>query len=653
MTDQTYLYSQAGRFYFRRRIPKISTYISPVIVSLGVKNRQQALIKSLSLTNEFETVLDAFTYITREIPEALIHRYMQVRLKQSLYEMARHDRMVWVTGRRPASSGAQHETLKYALEALLTEGPYAPFPVEHIRAEWSIDMLKSVMALYDHEAHLLKSPAIIAQLRDEFSIATQHTPKSLEHDAQIMQAYLNSRLAALTNGPWQAPEARERSITTRPVALSPPVQAPVNQPKELAKHAQPPEKTQTTDLQALPQKTYTPGVHLISSDLTTRLLTEQFEVARLCDEPLHRSPEKEPFGIDFAGACERSIKIAQNAGTMDDKTADARRSKVKLFCLLTGIQTVTEVEQFHFRIFDQRMSEVHKTFLKSPSHFDYTWNNIQNLAHSSSDDELGRAPKTFNTYLEQVSAVIKHARSNEGAQIDPTLDPSLLRRPETRRSRQKRSAFKSNELRTLFQHPVWQGCKSTTRRHEAGDVIHKDGLFFVPMIVAYSGGRMEEIAGLTVDSIVEFDGAFGLDIRPHAERRLKNLQSNRLVPLHEHLIAQGLIKHRDRMKSKGEVLLFPELRPQSKKKKFMSALRYNWEKLRTQQLAGNPKGLDGHSLRHSFNQFLKNQPNIKKEVRLDILGHAGEDLNEEVYGDEDGMPFEMKKAAIDLLSRLF
>ena len=42
-----------------------------------------------------------------------------------------------------------------------------------------------------------------------------------------------------------------------------------------------------------------------------------------------------------------------------------------------------------------------------------------------------------------------------------------------------------------------------------------------------------------------------------------------------------------------------------------------------------------------------------REVRLDLLGHAGIDLNEEVYGDEDGMPFEMKKAAIDLLTRVF
>ncbi|MEM5542719.1 hypothetical protein WNY61_08200 [Sulfitobacter sp. AS92] len=130
----------------------------------------------------------------------------------------------------------------------------------------------------------------------------------------------------------------------------------------------------------------------------------------------------------------------------------------------------------------------------------------------------------------------------------------------------------------------------------------------MPLMVAYSGGRMEEIAGLTVDAIVEVDGQYGFDIRSHEERRIKNAHSARLIPLHEHLLELGLLDHRDRMTSKGERLLFPELRPTSAKKKFMSALRYNWRKLREGQLDGNPKGLDGHSLRHSFNRALKTRP---------------------------------------------
>ncbi|MCX7565559.1 hypothetical protein OS189_04290 [Sulfitobacter sp. F26169L] len=93
--------------------------------------------------------------------------------------------------------------------------------------------------------------------------------------------------------------------------------------------------------------------------------------------------------------------------------------------------------------------------------------------------------------------------------------------------------------------------------------------------------------------------------------------------------------------------------PKSAKKKFHSALRHNWRKLREIQLDGNPRDLDAHSLRYAFNQALKLETSVTREVRLDILGHAGVVINEEVYGDEDGMPLCLKKQAIDPLPRVF
>jgi integrase len=229
----------------------------------------------------------------------------------------------------------------------------------------------------------------------------------------------------------------------------------------------------------------------------------------------------------------------------------------------------------------------------------------------------------------------------------------LVRQSEQKRARKKRNSFKPNEVKRLFQHPVWKGCKSSSRRHEGGELVQKDGLFFVPLIVAYTGSRMEEIAGLATDDIVRSDEHYGFSIQPHQERRIKNFQSERLLPLHEHLIELGLIEHQQRMQEKGEIYLFPELYNPHEKHKFYHNLSYNWQKLRGIQFDGNPRMLDGHSLRHAFNQKLKQEKSVLRQVRLDILGHGGADLNEEVYGDEEGMPFHLKKAAIDLLPRVF
>ncbi len=99
MPLSSYLYWQRGQYYFRRRIPKLSTSRSPVLVSLGTKDPNLALTCVGMLTMEFENVLDAFTFVLDEIPEDLLHRYMKVRLTQSVQETRRQRRLEWVLGR--------------------------------------------------------------------------------------------------------------------------------------------------------------------------------------------------------------------------------------------------------------------------------------------------------------------------------------------------------------------------------------------------------------------------------------------------------------------------------------------------------------------------------------------------------------------------
>ena len=310
----------------------------------------------------------------------------------------------------------------------------------------------------------------------------------------------------------------------------------------------------------------TPGVSLIKGDMTMDAITEQFTRARDADEVTDRDPETEPFGIDVAGACERSIKAHTAIGRLDQKTADSRRSRLGVFMLLTGVQSIPEIRQHHLRIFVEQMKRLPWSFLKSSRDGRLTLAEVQARANGLPNDDLGRAPSKINSYLDTLNSVLTYARSNEGTEVDMRIDTSILRLPETKRARGKRAAFNVEERRRLFEHPIWQGCKSAARRHDTGPDVVKDGLFWVPLIVAYTGGRMEEVAGLPVGAIIEDEGGWGIDIRPHEERRLKNLQSTRLIPIHEHLEELGLVQHQRRMAARGEKHLFPELTPTSEKK---------------------------------------------------------------------------------------
>ncbi len=97
--------------------------------------------------------------------------------------------------------------------------------------------------------------------------------------------------------------------------------------------------------------------------------------------------------------------------------------------------------------------------------------------------------------------------------------------------------------------------------------------------------------------------------------------------------------------------MFPELRPTHPKQKAGDQIDHLRRKIFEQQLNGNPRELDLHSLRHFFNTTLQRNRTVPKAVRLDILGHAGVDLNEEVYTETT--PFFEKFEAIRTVPHFF
>ena len=77
-----YMTVRAGRFYFRRRIRGLSKKTKPMTLSMGTTDRESAFIWLGRLVVEFDHMLDRFLLLQPELPEPLVERYMQVRLRQ-------------------------------------------------------------------------------------------------------------------------------------------------------------------------------------------------------------------------------------------------------------------------------------------------------------------------------------------------------------------------------------------------------------------------------------------------------------------------------------------------------------------------------------------------------------------------------------------
>lgn len=116
----------------------------------------------------------------------------------------------------------------------------------------------------------------------------------------------------------------------------------------------------------------------------------------------------------------------------------------------------------------------------------------------------GLSAATVNRNLGFVGQLLKQARS-EGLQLDPLLDTRDLREIDQEDEQDKVQPFSRQDICSIFQGPIWQGSASSTRRTKAGKHLFKDGLYWIPIIAAYTGARREEIAGLSCSDIVQED----------------------------------------------------------------------------------------------------------------------------------------------------
>ncbi|MFA8384160.1 MAG: DUF6538 domain-containing protein [Pelagibaca sp.] len=646
MEQASHLLLRGSTWHYRRRVPGSSCVLQ---ISLGTSDRGTAVRLSIRLTAEFDMTLDRLLRSDRLIPDALIAKYFDFCLRKIVQDLTKQRRRARMSGAITQNDRRTEEVKRKIVSHMVEDGLSPVLPPHRVTEYETPEDLEIAMTLHQQQFTLISRSAIRPHFKAAASMIVGEAARNQDQTYQLTETYLHAHAAAL-EVVEKGPQEMARIATARSAELM--LGQPGNILDTRSSIAQQDFSRQMiVDADASSATLLTEGVSIITVPLTHTLLDAQFDIARASQESLDRSPRSQPFSHDLAGVCERSIKRAQADGRMDDKTADSRRMSVKLFMFMCGLQLATEVEQHHLSIFVKALKTLPKNFNRSIHDRNKSYAEVAAEAKLLAGDKLGRDPGTVNRHLETIGAVLTHARLQDKVPVDRDIDASALRVPETKRARNKRDAFKQEDVLQLFSHPIWRGSHSEIRRHVSGNVILKDGLYWVPLIVHYTGARLEEIAGLPTEALMLHGDAWGFDIRPHAERRLKNVQSERLLPVHEHLVELGLIEHRNRILAQDEEYLFPELRPKSPKLPFHKAMKYNWDKARKMQLGTDADSLTMHSLRHYVNIVLKSNKSVDKAVRLDIFGHAAQDLNEEVY--TDGSSFQEKANAINSIPRAF
>lgn len=209
-------------------------------------------------------------------------------------------------------------------------------------------------------------------------------------------------------------------------------------------------------------------------------------------------------------------------------------------------------------------------------------------------------------------------------------------------------------MERLLSAPVWTGSRSLDRRWSPGNEVYDDAWYWLPLMFVLYGGRSSELVALPLTAVFENDEVPFFRIDYSDLRALKNMQSVRSLPIHPELIRLGFLDYVRAIRAEGHALLFPEMhspKSQSFASTFYKSIFKPWRawafpegtRWRHQQ-KGMTKDKDVHSFRGTAASLLKGQ--VPDSVRIDILGHEGDNETTRTYDEEADMASKLEALSI-------
>ena len=160
--------------------------------------------------------------------------------------------------------------------------------------------------------------------------------------------------------------------------------------------------------------------------------------------------------------------------------------------------------------------------------------------------------------------------------------------------------------------------------------IQKPERYWVTMMAAHSGARLNEICQLDVDDVKQQNGIWVMELKQNAaDKTIKTKAGDRTVPIHPKLLEQGLLNYLTQLKANNQQKLFPAL------KKTLSTgygtSISNWFARYLKHLGLKKKGKNFHSLRHTvINKLLTQQ--VYEPFIKELVGHSTGSITIDVYG---------------------
>lgn len=201
-----------------------------------------------------------------------------------------------------------------------------------------------------------------------------------------------------------------------------------------------------------------------------------------------------------------------------------------------------------------------------------------------------------------------------------------VRPMETPDAEDKGSPFSTEQLQALFEPAAFSAW--------AAKWPHR---WFGTMLGLYSGARVTEVAQLRIGDIDIVNGVQGFFVRASQEdKRVKNPNSRRFVPLAGPVLAAGFLDYVAEVKAAGHVRIFPNL-PGSKELSYGRQLSRQFSTY-AKRRGVEEKGQGFHGFRHTFASLLDTAGATPSAI-APLTGHSrGQTVLERHYIDRGSLP---------------
>ncbi|MDI4636770.1 MULTISPECIES: site-specific integrase [Halomonadaceae] len=231
---------------------------------------------------------------------------------------------------------------------------------------------------------------------------------------------------------------------------------------------------------------------------------------------------------------------------------------------------------------------------------------------------------TFNNYMAMYIAVFNHAIKEGYIENNP------FRKTRIHQKRLKssyREAFSDSDLQKIFSYVEGKVDIGERKYKDASKNILRADRYWLTYLGYYTSARLNELAQLYTSDVYKIEGTWCIHIRAGNEyQRLKNLNSERLIPIHHDLMALGFLDY----VNKHDGHLFPMLK--YSKEYGYGAKVSTWFTVLLRKLEiSQGKRLSYHSFRHTGANILK-QKGTESHLVAALLGHSTGTITYDRYG---------------------